>query len=134
MPTDPANPKTRKQRDIVLKSLAAADLLGEIMNLAAERIADKALDAIPQERVEQIVAKRIGQLTLEEATKYLQLKNVRALRRVCAHHRIPIVKLGERIEHIRIADIEAAQDRHALLTPGIRRKSLTSPPSSRQPA
>lgn len=85
----------------------------QLAQLVAARVAEvltsERLESLARERIDQ----RVGTLTLQEALGPLQSSNVRQLRDKCAKYGIPIVKLGNKTEGIRIRDIEAAQEQYA---------------------
>jgi len=76
---------------------------------------------LPPEKVEQIAEKlisdRVGMLTLEQAAKHLQCRNVRQLVDFCREHKIPVAHFGPKKRFVKISEIEAAQARHSWVPP-----------------
>lgn len=81
----------------------------ELSALVEKRVAE----LLSPERVEALaerhIADRIGLLTLEQAARQLQCKNVRQLTDFCREHQIPIEHFGAKKRFIRVEKIEAAQ-------------------------
>lgn len=84
----------------------------------AALVAQHVAAVLTSERVEALaeraIAGRIGQLTLEQAARHLQCKNVRQCVDFCREHRIAILHFGRKKRFVLIADIEAAQQRACL--------------------
>ena len=85
-------------------------LAAMVARRVAELLTPDLIARLARERVDE----RIGLLTLEEALRPMQSANVRQLRDKCAKYGIPIVKLGNKTEGLRLRDIEAAHERFAL--------------------
>ncbi len=84
--------------------------------LVAERIAGELTPERIEALAEKKIAERIGLLTLEQAARHLQCKNVRQLVDFCREHKIPVEHFGKKKRFIKLAEIERALERRKLAT------------------